>query len=283
MKRILSIITIVLFFVSPKLFSQIDKNGNPVFNSLNIEKIKFENIEIVSNYYTIKDNIDNQSSSVFINEKPTTEDYINFSTKLPSYFFMIVDKGNVLGMAMLIPKIEDDSFFYNVVIPSENSSFQIPSQLKGKITEHRAKEILDIKNAKAKIKKTIFKYNDKNFEILQYDKIIAELKNIVLAKITTEKNVEKNNIEEYIKTESKEGGKLDFKNTVEKYDGAFVAFDGIMYNKKDFTILMWGASVNQVGIKDFAKTQALWEEINNRKLTEPELKALKKGFETKLE
>ena len=73
------------------------------------------------------------------------------------------------------------------------------------------------------------------------------------------------------------------KNTVEKYDGAFVAFDGIMYNKKDFTILMWGASVNQVGIKDFAKTQSLWEEINNRKLTEPELKALKKGYETKFE
>jgi hypothetical protein len=282
MKRILLIITIVLFLTSPKLFSQTDKNGNPIFNSLNIEKIKFENIEIVSNYYTIKDNIDNQSSSVFINEKPTSEDLINFSTKLPSYFFIIADKGNVLGMAMLIPKIEDDSFFYNIVIPSENSNFQIPSQLKGKITEHRAKEILNIKNAKAKIKKTILKYDDKNFEILQYDKIIAELKNIVLAKITTEKNVEKDSIEEYIKIESKEGGKLDFKNTVEKYDGAIVAFDGIMYNKKDFTILMWGASVNKIGIKDFAKTQALWEEIYNRKLTEPELKALKKGFETKL-
>ncbi|WDF46119.1 hypothetical protein PQ459_14570 [Chryseobacterium sp. KACC 21268] len=282
MKRILSIITIVLFLASPKVFSQIDKNGNPIFNSLHIEKFKFENIEIVSNYYTIKNNIDNQSSSVFISEKPTSEDYINFSTKLPSYFFMIVDKGNVLGMAMLIPKIEDDSFFYNVVIPSENSNFQVSSQLKGKITEHRAKEILDITNAEAKIKKTVLNYNDRNFEILKYDQIIAELKNIVLAKITSEKNVEKNNIEEYIKTESKEGGKLDFKNAVEKYDGALVGFDGVMYNKKDFTILMWGASVNQVGIKDFAKTQALWEEINNRKLTEPELKALKKGFETKL-
>lgn len=90
-----------------------------------------------------------------------------------------------------------------------------------------------------------------------------------------------NSIEEFIKTESKQGGKLDFKNTVEKYDGVFIAFDQILYNKKDFTILMWGAAVNQTGIKDFGKTQLLWEEINHRKLTEPELKALRKGFETK--
>lgn len=98
----------------------------------------------------------------------------------------------------------------------------------------------------------------------------------------TGKNIS-NDIEEFIKTESKEGGKLDFKNTVEKYDGAFIAFDKVLYNKKDFTILMWGAAVNQTGIKDFEKIQLLWEEINHRKLTEPELKALKKGFETKLQ
>ncbi len=90
-------------------------------------------------------------------------------------------------------------------------------------------------------------------------------------------------LEEFIKTESKEGGKFDFKNTVEKYDGAFIAFDKVLYNKKDFTILMWGAAVHQTGIKDFEKAQLLWEEINHRKLTEPELKALKKGVETKLQ
>gem|GEM_PF-175745 len=137
---------------------------------------KGEDVEIISNYYTIENNIENKSSSVFINEKPTSEDYINFSTKLPSYFFMIVDKGNVLGLAMLIPKTEDDSFFYNVVIPSKDLSFQIPSQLKGKITEHRANEILNLKNSKAEISKNVLKFNNMDFEVLQYDKIIAELK-----------------------------------------------------------------------------------------------------------
>lgn len=281
MKKIVSLIAILFFLVSPKLFSQTDKNGNPVFNSLRIEDIKFENVEIISNYYTIENNIENKSSSVFINEKPTPEDYINFSTKLPSYFFMIVDKGNVLGMAMLIPKTEDDSFFYNVVIPSKDLSFQIPSQLKGKITEHRANEILNLKNSKAEISKNVLKFNNMDFEVLQYDKIIAELKKNVLTEIENKKNTEKNNVEEYIRTESKEGGKLDFKSRFEKHEGAFIAFDGVMYNKKDFSILMWGASVRKIGIKDFSKAQNIWEQINSKKLTEPELNALKKGFEAK--
>lgn len=54
-----------------------------------------------------------------------------------------------------------------------------------------------------------------------------------------------------------------------------------MYNKKDFSILMWGASVRKIGIKDFSKAQNIWEQINSKKLTEPELNVLKKGFEAK--
>lgn len=283
MGKIKSIITILLFLISIESFSQTDKNGNPIFNSLKIESIVYENIEIISNYYTIENNIDNKSSSVFIQENPTSEDYINFSTKLPSYFFIIVDKGNVLGMAMLIPKAEDDSFFYNVVIPDKYLNFQIPSQLKGKITEHRINEILNLKKIKAEINKNVFKFNNKNFEILQYNQIIEEFKKRVFAEIIAKKGTEISDIDQYIKAESKDGGKLDFKNQVEKYESAFIAFDGIMYSKKDFTILMWGASVKKIGIKDFSRAQNIWEQINNKKLTEPELKALKKGFETKFE
>ncbi|MCD9855248.1 hypothetical protein LUD75_11050 [Epilithonimonas sp. JDS] len=283
MKNILSLTLIILALGSSKLFSQTDKNGNPIFNSLNIEKIKFENVEIVSNYYSMKDNIDNKMSSVFISENPTSEDYINFATKLPSYYFLIADKGNVIGMAMLIPKTEDGSFFYNFVIPSTKSNFQIASQLKGKITEHRAKEILNIEKDRAKIDKTKFIYNNNDFEIIQYKDIITELENIVLDKINNNQQLESDNVEAYIITESKKGGKLDFTDTVEKYDGAFVSFADILYNKKDFAILLWGASVSREGLKDYDKARMLWEKINSRKLTEPELKALKKGFETKFE
>ncbi|WP_080776856.1 hypothetical protein [Chryseobacterium phocaeense] len=280
MKRQLFIFIFSIFLTGSNLYAQLDKNGNPIFNSEKIENFTLENVEIISSYYTIKDNIDNKQSSVFINENPTSDDYWNFSSKLPSYYFMIADKGNVKGMLMLIPKNEDDSFFYNVVIPSKNESFQIPSKLKGKITETRAKELADIKKNKAIINDGVLKLNNKDFKILKYSDVIEEVKNIVKEKFINNHNNENSDLENYIKTESK-GGKLDFKNTVEKYEGAFINYDGILYNKKDFAILMWAAAVKKTGITEINKAQSLWQEINERDLTEPELKALRKGFETK--
>lgn len=277
MKRQLSILIFLIFLTSSNLYSQLDKNGNPIFNSEKIENISFEGLEIVSSYYTIKDNIDNKQSSVFINENPNLDDYWSFSTQLPSYYFMMVDKGIVDGMLMLIPK-NDDSFFYNVVIPGKKVSFQIPSKLKGKITESRAKELSGIKKTNATLQNGVLKFNNKDFPILKYDDVIAEVKNIAKEKIINNHD-EDSNIEAYIKTESK-GGKLDFKSTVEKYDGALINFNGIMYNKKDFAILLWGAAVKKTGITELGKAQALWQNINERNLTEPELKALQKGFES---
>lgn len=280
MKKHLSLLLFLFILASSNLFSQIDKNGNPIFISEKIENFAFENFEIISNYYTIKDNIDNKQSSVFIKETPNLDDYVNFSTKLPSYYFMVIDKGNVIGMLMLIPKSEDKSFFYNIVIPSKNQNFQIPSKLNGQITENRAKELTNIKKSGATISNNILNFNNKNFQILSYREVIEEVKKIAKEKVLNNQNEKIENIEEYVKTESK-GGKLDFKNVVEKYDGAFINFDGILYNKKDFAILMWGAAVKKSGITELNNAQSLWEEINERKLSEPELKALKKGFETK--
>lgn len=280
MKKQLFIFILSIFLTGSNLYAQFDKNGNPIFNSEKIENFTLENVEIISSYYTIKDNIDNRQSSVFINENPTSDDYWNFSSKLPSYYFMIVDKGNIKGMLMLIPKSEDDSFFYNVVIPDKNESFQIPSKLKGKITENRAKELIGIKKTKAIINDGVLQFNNKDFQILKYKDVIEEVKNIVKEKFIDDHHDENSTLENYIKTESK-GGKLDFKNTVEKYEGAFINFNGIMYNKKDFAILMWGAAVKKTGITELNKAQSLWQEINERNLTAPELKALQKGFETK--
>lgn len=87
----------------------------------------------------------------------------------------------------------------------------------------------------------------------------------------------------YIKSESV-GGKLDFTKVVEdKYSGApFIRYGNTLYNKKDLSILLWGAKVKSLGIESFDETIKLWESINNRVLTEPERKALKTGFEAEL-
>lgn len=88
--------------------------------------------------------------------------------------------------------------------------------------------------------------------------------------------------EAYIKKESI-GGKLDFSKRIEeKYsDAPFIKFGETLYNKKDFTVLIWAANVRTVGVESFDQAAKLWEEINKRSLTEAERKALKTGFEAK--
>lgn len=86
----------------------------------------------------------------------------------------------------------------------------------------------------------------------------------------------------YIKEESI-GGKLDFELKMKDDESAFYLYDRIAYNRKDFGILLWGAAVKKAGISSHKKAIKLWEEIQNRKLTKPEKKALIKGFKTKLE
>jgi hypothetical protein len=86
-------------------------------------------------------------------------------------------------------------------------------------------------------------------------------------------------IKSYIRKESI-GGKLDFTKVVEEYKSYLIAYEKVMYNKKDFAILLWGAKVKELGVKSLNETIDLWEDINQRKLTAPELKALKVGFES---
>ncbi len=97
-------------------------------------------------------------------------------------------------------------------------------------------------------------------------------------------NAQKPRTLEFIKSESV-GGQLDFSKTVEKdfSNAPFIRFGDILYNKKDFAILLWGSKVKSLGIDSLNDAEKLWEEINKRTLTEPEKKALKVGFETKIQ
>ena len=97
-------------------------------------------------------------------------------------------------------------------------------------------------------------------------------------------NAQQDDIIKFIKAESI-GGKLDFTKVAEEQSkGAYlILYNNIAYNKKDFAILLWGAKVKSLGIEKPKEAIKLWEEIQNRELTEPEKKALKKGFEIKLE
>ncbi|MEP7317620.1 MAG: hypothetical protein ABI921_02735 [Panacibacter sp.] len=55
---------LLTIFTLTSVFGQTDKNDNPIFNSDLISEEKFDNFELTSSYYNIRENISNKKSSV---------------------------------------------------------------------------------------------------------------------------------------------------------------------------------------------------------------------------
>lgn len=284
----LSLILLTIFTLT-SVFGQTDKNGNPIFNSDLISEEKFDNFELTSSYYNIKENISNKKSSVYVNDNPTLDEYMKFSRNLPATFFIAHKGQTVICMIVLLQKSDNGKTIltYNIVNPNTKKSIQIPCGVWGEINEKRADELLKLKpdttsavidlpnNGKGLL------FNGMVYRIQPFDKLKAEVIEIVNQIMGSGKQTEEiKDPEEYIKKETI-GGKLDFKIALEKETTPFFLQDGVAYNKKDFAIYLWGKKVKMLGISSAKKAAKLWEEINNRELTTPEKKALEKGFDSK--
>jgi len=264
---------------------QIDDHGNPVFNSIQISEEKYDNFEMTSSYYTIDNNISNKSSSVFVSDNPTLNDYLKFARDLPSNFFIIHEGQNVLIMIMLIQKNEGSktSLFYNIINPNNGKNTSVDCNIFGEISEKRAAELTNLKidttasvidlpnNGKGLL------FNGIVYRIQPYDKLKTEVIGIVNQLLSPKE--EKKDVEAYIKNETI-NGKLDFNKILENEKQSLFLYDGVAYNKKDFAIYLWGKKVKILGITSAKKAVNLWKEIYKRELTVPEKKALSSGFES---
>jgi hypothetical protein len=83
----------------------------------------------------------------------------------------------------------------------------------------------------------------------------------------------------YVITETAAGGKLDFERNF-KDQSAYVV-DGTAYNRKDAALFLWGQAMNRIGIQSDEDAMSLYEEIKSIHLTEPQIQALKNGFNRK--
>ena len=82
---------------------------------------------------------------------------------------------------------------------------------------------------------------------------------------------------EYAKQESKNGN-MNFDEELQNEKGIFFLYEKVAYNKDDFKILLWGISAKKINISSIKLARATYEQIYNLKLTGPDLKALKNGY-----
>lgn len=285
MKRIL---TIILILTTVKVFGQTDQNGNPIFNSVTLKQEKVNDFELVSNYYTIKNNIDNKTSSVFVSKKPTLKQVENASINLPSDFFLITKDQNVLNLILLqnYPKRQ-----FVVMNPQTGTSNQYNSNLIGDITENRAMELLKEKyDSKAKIDKEQLTFNGKTFKIIPNSEIfkaVIKLINENNLSTNTNSNVKlltTDQLKEIVLSESKKGGKLDFFTEIKghEYDGVQIK-QGVFSTKLGIALYKWGRANFELGVNSVEDALSFWKEHKGREANQREIDYIKLGFNKELE
>lgn len=266
-----------------QVFGQTDKNGNPVFNSVSTNEKSFDNFLLISNYYTLRNNIENKQSSVFIAEKPTLDQIEKASINLASDFFILTKESKMVVMVMLLndPKRE---FMTITMATKQQSTFSC--KLSGDITENRAKEIIREKyDTTATIENGKLKFNGKEFVIISNqeieDAVLTLIKKEKLDKIDPSDIImpSKKELKNYILTETKEGSKLDFFTEIKgkEYDGVQIK-PGVFTTMQSIALYKWGRACFNIGVNTIEDVYEIYSEFKQKELNQRDKDYIKMGF-----
>ena len=281
MKKIL---TLVFLFLATHLFSQTDKKGNPVFNSVSINEEVIGDVKLIYNYYTLQNNIENKNSSVYISEHPSLEQIIRAATALPSDFFIIVKGQTVLSMVMMSNTNERK---FIVLDPATGNQKLFNCTVKGDITENRANEIIKMKyDSAALIKDNKLFYNHSQFEVISNKDIrqafldLIKKENLDKAAASKMKILSKEELKTLVLAETKEGGKLDFFTPIKghEYDAVQVQ-PAVFSTKLGVALYKWGKANFDLGVNTVDDALAIFAAFKGRPLNEREKDYIKLGFE----
>lgn len=280
-KKILLLLSFVMII---SLYGQTDPSGNPVFNSYQIEEIGLEkDFKLILNYYTLRNNIENPLSSVFISKEPTNDDIAKFATESMSYHFILIKNRNIVDLIGLNEKPKRELSVLNQKT-GEIKMLQIG--ISGAISEDRAKEIIENKYSEsAKIENGELHFNDKIYLIYTRQSLINEIVKVIEREKLLKNKVSeimiptKQQLEEYIIEETKKGKKLDFFTEIEgkEFDGIQIK-PGVFTTLESIALYKWGRANYSVGVNTYEDAIEIFKKIKNRDLNTKEKNYIKDGF-----
>ncbi|WP_041567207.1 hypothetical protein [Nonlabens dokdonensis] len=281
---------IILFTILTigNVYSQTDKNGNPIFNSISTNEQEFDDFNLISNYYTLENNIENKNSSVYISNSPSLNEIEKSATELPSDFFIITKNQQISNMILIV---NEPKRVFVVIDIGTNKKSEFKCKLKGEITENRAKEIIDSKfDDNAKIKDGKLYFNNKKFKIItnaDIDKAVISLikkEKLGETKTTEVKIPSQNELKRIILSETKEGGKLDYFTEIKgkEYDGIQIK-PGVFSTKLGVALYKWGRAAFDIGVNTLEDSYKIFGDFKGRELNQREKEYIKLGFNKELE
>ena len=281
MKKITILILTILSL--GQVFAQSDKNGNPVFNSVSTGEKSIGNFLLISNYYTLKNNIENTQSSVFISKKPTLDQIEKASINLASDFFIMTKESKMVVMIILQndPKRE-----FMTIAMSNKQQATFPCNLEGDITENRANEIIKEKyDTTATIENGKLKFNRKEFVIISNQEIEKAVLTLIKEEKLDKKKISdivmpsKKELKNYILTETKVGGKLDFFTEIKgkEFDGVQIK-QGVFSTKQSVALYKWGRACYEIGVNTIDDVYEIYSEFKQKEINQRDKEYIKMGF-----
>ena len=294
MKKIIISLLFVAFAFNA--IAQTDKNGNPVFNSITISEEKFEKYSLSSNYYTLTNNIENPSSSVFINAKPTDKQVIDASLKLMPYFFVVTNQNKASYMILIITDPNSSIPKYKIasleIAKNKWTNFVLKTD--GEIAEHRSNEL--IKNpfktyVATRLDNGKFTYADNSYKILNFSDLKMEIIKLIDSKKLYDTKAKSGvtflpdnyeDLKKFVIEESKNNGKFDFWTKIKKDGKSSYNEGGTFFNPTEFSQYLWGISLSKVGIKTMDDVAQIYEELKGIKMTEQQKEIIEYGFKKQM-
>jgi len=281
-------LSILLLLIATQSFSQTDPNGNPIFNSISTSEDTIKDFKLISNYYTLKNNIANKGSSVYISDNPTLDQIASAATNLPSDFFIITKGQRIVTMVMII---NHPSRKFIALNPATGKQDEFDCSLKGDVTENRATEIIkENYDPKASLDGNKLYFNGRKLKIISS----KEIKNKVLDLIEKQKLsvtdssglkfLSKDEQRKIVLRESKEGGKFDFFTEIKGHemDGIQIK-PGLISTKIGVALYRWGRANFDLGVNTVDDALEFWAEFKGRQPNQREKDYIKLGFDKGLE
>lgn len=276
MKRL---VVIMILLISMKIFAQ----DNPVYNSIITNEKAYDNFILISNYYTLENNIENSQSMVYISQNPTLNEIEKAAIENASDFVILTKESKMAVMISLInsPKRE----FMAIIMKNDKQKFY-SCNLAGDISENRANEIISNQyDPEAYIENDVLHFNKKTFSIISNDDIEKAILKLIKSKKLDRKKpsdvmyLSQDKMKSYIISETKEGGSFDFFSEIKgKENNGVQIKPGVFSTYKSVALYQWGRACFELGVNTIDDAVEIYTEIYGKPLYDRDKNYIKMGF-----